>query len=119
MSVEFMTYGSTDPIPFMITLDGDPVLVEADLDLVDGDIILRKWTSGGGIVDRQIDVSAEITVVNQTSHVSYYWTPASSADTECNWGHLIIRDVSSGGVFDGNSIIFYTGGDALARFGST
>ena len=121
---DLIPYGATDiSIPFRITLSGVPVNVTLDSDLVDGDIYLIKWTSGTSTSTRQVDVSAEITkvtvTVGSTNHYTYFWTPASAADTQCKWAQLVIQDVSDGGVFDSNSLVIYTGGNANAFYNGT
>lgn len=120
MSVDLVTFGSTDPVPVRIELNNVPANLTINTDIVDGDVYLVTQTDGQMASDsyttRQVDVSAELVKVTAGNHYAYYWKPASSADTSVNWGMLLIQDVSGGGLFDSTAVIFYTGGVAGARY---
>ncbi len=116
-------WGQIDPFPFRITLNGDPVNLTLDTDIVDGDIYLVTQTEAQMAVDtyttRQVDVSAEVTKITAGSHYAYYWKPASNAEMQVNWAMLLIEDVSGGGLFDANSIVIFSGGTSTARYSGT
>ena len=123
MSADLNEWGATYPFPFRITLNGDPVNLTLDTQLVDGDIYLVTQTNAQAALDtyttRQVDVSAEITKITAGQHVAYYWTPASAAEMQTNWGLLLIEDVSAGGLFDPNALLIYSGGNVGARYSAS
>lgn len=111
---DLVTYGDTTvSFPFRITLNGAPVDLTIDTDIVDGDVKLFK----DGAHVRSVDVSAEITKISNGSHVYYEWAPPNTSDVQAaDYAVLTIEDISAGGEFDANMIILYTGGNASARF---
>lgn len=105
MSVDLQVYGSTDPIPLKITLNG----VGVNVTLAAGDVKLSK--DGGAVAN----VSAlPVAVDGANMPGAYLWTP-TSAESSCKVMILNIKDVS-GAAFDENMIIVSTGGNASARF---
>lgn len=103
-------YGSTDPIYFKITKDGDGI----DVTLAAGDVYLSK--DGGTVAD----IIAECTAVDSTNLPGVYeWQPTSSTQTSAKILLIAVRDVSAGGVFDENLILVQTGGNALASLDGT
>ena len=113
-------WGQRDPFPFRILLNGDPVDLTIDTDLVDGDVYLVSQTEAQIEVPtyttRQVDVSAEITKLTAGSHVAYYWRPPAATEMQVNWAMLLIEDVSGGGLFDPNALLVYSGGNVSARY---
>lgn len=120
MSGDLNWWGQTDPFPFRITLDGDPVNLTLDTDIVDGDIYLVTQTNAqrdlGTYSTRLVDISAEIVKITAGAHYAYYWKPPAQAEMQCNWALLLIEDVSGGGVFDANAVLVYSGGNVSARY---
>ena len=120
MSADLNFWGQRDPFPFRITLNGDPVDLTLDTDIVDGDVYLVTQTEAQ--IDtptystRQVDVSAEITKITAGSHRAYYWRPANATEMQVNWAMLLIEDVSGGGLFDADAILIYSGGNVSARY---
>ncbi len=113
-------WGNRDPFPFRILLDGVPVDLTIDTQLVDGDIYAVSQTEAQieipTYTTRQVDVSAEITKLTAGSHVAYYWRPPNATEMQNNWLMLLIEDVSGGGLFDSNAILVYSGGNVSARY---
>lgn len=96
-------YGSTDPIPFKVTLSGAAV---TGLAFDAADIQLSK------------DGAAFANIGTACTEVGlgwYIWTPAAAANTQCEYGVINIAD-NVGSLFDESGIIFYTGGDSSARY---
>ena len=104
--VDLVRYGSQDPIPFKVTLSGAGV---TSLTFDAADIQLSK------------DGAAFANIGTACTEVGlgwYIWTPALVADTQCGYGVINIKD-NVGSAFDENGIVFYTGGNAAARFDGT
>ena len=113
-------YGQTVPIPFKITLNMVGVNLTLDTNIVDGDIIAFKVSRTGTVITRQVDISVEITKAHATLLPGVYlWTPASTSDTQGAYFGLGIKDVSGGGVFDENLVIWETGGHELSLLNAT
>ena len=105
-------YGSTDPLYFKITLAG----VGVNVTLARDDVQLSiDGASGGSIVD----ITTECAAIDGTNLPGLYkWTPASAARTQGKTLAIYIKDASAGGAFDENLLIYQTGGNASAYFGS-
>lgn len=104
---QLVRYGSTDPLYFKITLNGDAV---TGLTFATNDIQLSK--DGGAFAN----ISSAITEVGLGV---YAWTPALSTNTQCKTGVINIKDQTATAVFDENCIIFVTGGAGAAFYNGT
>ena len=101
--MDLVEFGSTDPIPFKLTLNGVAV---TGITFDAADVTLSK--DGAAFTN----IGANCTEVGQGW---YIWTPSAAADTQCNYGIINVVD-SSGSAFDETGVLFYTGGNAGARF---
>ena len=103
---DFVRYGSQDPIPFKISLSG---------------VAVTGVTFDAADVKLSKDGAAFANIGSACTEVGlgwYIWTPASAADTQCEYGIINIKD-NVGSAFDENGVIFYTGGNASARYDGT
>lgn len=104
MSHDLYTYGTQDPIYFvLVNSAGDRV---AGHTFVAGDVFL--------VIDGQADED----VYDECTHVSkglYKWTPQLSTHTQHEVLSLLITD-SAGSTFVDNALILATGGHGSARF---
>jgi hypothetical protein len=96
---DLVTYGSTDPVYFKLTLDGAGVVVT----LATGDVTISKDGAAFANVN---------TLPTSIGNGWYSWTP-SSTELECEQAILNIAD-ASGSAFDENGILIHTGGDVNA-----
>jgi hypothetical protein len=111
--VDIVKYGTVVPIPFRITLNGVPVDLTIDTDIVDADVSLFR----DGAFVANIDISAQVAKISNGGHVFYEWTPTAGQLNASEYATLCIQDVSAGGEFDPNMIVLYTCGNASARYG--
>jgi len=94
-------YGSTDPIPFKTTLDGDAV---TGLVFATNDVQLSL--DGGTFVNIGLEVT-------EIALGWYIWTPSTSSQTQAEYGLINVKDISTTAVFNENGITLYMGGDPV------
>jgi hypothetical protein len=105
LSHNLYTYGTTDPIYFVL-VDSAGARV-ASHTFVATDVYLI------------VDGGADIDIYAECSHVSkglYKWDPLNASRTQREVISVLITDSSLGSTFIDNSLIIATGGHASARF---
>jgi len=103
--MQFYNYGTTDPIPVVISLNG----IGVNATLAAGDVRLIKDGVAAG------NVNALPVAVDGTNYPGdFTWTP-TAAETQCEYFVLVIKDQTSPIAFNENRITHYTGGNGAAR----
>jgi len=100
-------YGTTEPIPFKITLNGVGI---TGLTLVNADLALSK--DQGAFAN----IGLEVTEIDKGW---YYWTPSDVAQTQAKTLIINLKDTVNSGVFDENAMVIRTGGNASAFYPGT
>lgn len=98
-------YGETKPIPFKI--------VDSDNNGVSG------ITFAAGEVKLSKDGATFINIGTECTEVGegvYIWTPSLASRTQCEYGVLSMKDISSPQAWKENCVIFVTGGSVSAFY---
>lgn len=105
---DLYNYGTTEPIPFKVTKNGAGV----------DSITFSSWD-----VQLSLQGSAFLDISGQCDEMIgtgqgegwYVWTPSIAAYTSVPYFIIHIKE-QAGTNFDENGLVFYTGGNASARF---
>lgn len=109
MSHDLYEYGATDPIAFVLTLNGVGVTGHT---LVAADVKLSTIDDGTPTYNTTANIGLEC---SEGDNGFYYWEPSAAAQTQHDVLLIYIND-SVGSDFDENRLVIVTGGNPSARF---